>query len=60
MSSADEAGAFQLAAGIAMTDKVKCGRGNPMNQKLFPEQTEMSAIGITGAVQNQNLRGGAI
>jgi len=58
--SADEAGAFQLTAGIAVAHKVKGGRGNFVNQKLFPEQTEMSAIRITGAVQNQNLRGGAI
>ncbi len=54
---ADEAGAFQLTAGIAMAHKVKGGRGNSMNPKLFPEQTEMSAIRITGTVQNQNLRG---
>ena len=58
--SAEEAGAFQLTAGIAMAHKVEGGRGNPMNQKLFPEQTEMSAMSIAGAMQNQNLRGGAV
>jgi hypothetical protein len=57
---AEEAGVFQLTAGIAMAHKVKGSRGNPMNQKLFPEKTEMPAISITGAVQNQNLRGGAV
>ena len=57
---AEEAGALQLTAGIAMTHKVKGGRGNPMNPKLFPEQTAMSAIGIAGTVQQQNPRGRAL
>jgi hypothetical protein len=58
--SAEETGAFQLTAGVALAHKVEGGRGNPMNQKLFPEQMEMLAIRITGAMQNQNLRGGAV
>jgi len=58
--SAVEAGAFQLAAGIALAHKVEGGRGNPMNQKLFPEQTEMPAIRIAGTVQNQNPRRGTV
>jgi len=58
--SAVEAGAFQLTAGIALAHEVEGGRGNSMNQKLFPEQTEIPAIRVTGAVQNQNLRGGAV
>jgi len=29
-----------------------------MKQKLLPEQTEISATSITGAMQNQNFRAG--
>jgi hypothetical protein len=58
--SAEEAGAFQLTAGIALAYEVEGGRGDPMNQKLFPEQTEIPAMSIAGAVQNQNLRGAAV
>ena len=43
-----------------MADEVEGGRGDFMNQKQFPEQTEIPAIRIAGAVQNQNLRGGAV
>jgi hypothetical protein len=39
-----------------MAHKIEGGRGNPMNQKLLPEQTEISATSITGAMQNQNFR----
>jgi len=31
-----------------------------MNQKLFPEPTEMPAIRIAGTVQNQNPRRGTV
>ena len=58
--SAEEAGALQLTAGIAMAHKVESGRGDPMNQKLLPEQTEMPAMRIAGAVQNQNPGEGAV
>ena len=58
--SAEEAGGFQLTAGIAMAHKVESGRGDPMNQKLLPEQTEMPAMRIAGAVQNQNPGEGAV
>ena len=58
--SAEEAGSFQLTAGIAMAHEVEGGRGDSMKQELFPEQTEIPAIRIAGAVQNQNLRGGAV
>jgi hypothetical protein len=50
LGPADQAGSFQLTAGIAMAHKVKGGRGNPMIQKLLPEQTEIPAMGIAGTV----------
>ena len=43
-----------------MAHKVESGRGDPMNQKLLPEQTEMPAMRIAGAVQNQNPGEGAV
>ena len=43
-----------------MAQKVESGRGNPMNQKLFPEQTEIPAIRVAGAMQNQDPGEGAV
>jgi len=43
-----------------MAHKVESDRGNPMNQKLFPEQTEIPAIRIAGAMQNQDPGEGAV
>jgi hypothetical protein len=43
-SPPDKAGAYQLTTRIAMAHKVKGGRGNSMNQKLFPEETKIYPI----------------